>query len=234
MADETRVVSGSGPPQRELRVQRPVGGWAVGAYHACDLICWIAVLNLLWVGFTLLGGVVLGAGPASVAAHALARRRIRGEHFSAVQAFWRVWRAEFVRANALLLPAGAVAVLLWLNWLRFGAADTPGDAALAGLVLVAAALTAAWYAVLVPLYVHYDLPLRSYPGVASRFVLANPAAAALLLVVAVGIGGVTTAVPGLLPFLGIGAWIHLDTALCLSLFHRNDERVAVVIGQGSS
>ena len=58
--------------------RRGPGGWALAAYHACDLVCWIATLNLLWIGFTLLGGGLLGAAPATVAAHTLARRRIRG------------------------------------------------------------------------------------------------------------------------------------------------------------
>jgi uncharacterized membrane protein YesL len=201
------------------------GPWALAAYHACDLICSIAALNLLWIGFTLLGGGLLGAAPATVAAHTLARRRIRGEAVPAVPEFWRVWRAEFVRANVLLLPAGVVGGLLWLNWLRFGAAEDAAATAVAGALLLAAAITAAWYAVLVPLYVHYDLPLRAYAVTASRFVLANPGPAALLLVVAAGIAAVTAVVPGLLPFLSVGVWVHLDMALCLSFFHRNDELV---------
>lgn len=196
------------------------GAWAIRAYHACDLLCFVAALNLLWVGGTLLGGVLLGAAPATVAAHTLARRRLRGETVPAVREFWGVWRAEFRRANVLLLPAGLVGGLLWLNWLYFAE-----NVALGGPILLAAAFTLAWYAVLVPLYVHYDLPLGAYPGTASRFVLANPGPAALLLVLAVAVVAITAAVPGLLPFLAIGAWVHLDTALCLSFFHRNDERV---------
>jgi uncharacterized membrane protein YesL len=194
--------------------------WSIRAYHACDLLCFVAALNLLWIGGTLLGGVLLGAAPATVAAHTLARRRLRGETVPAVREFWRAWRAEFRRANALLLPVGVVGGLLWLNWLHFGT-----SVALGGAILLAAAFTLAWYAVLVPLYVHYDLPLTAYAATASRFVLANPGPMALLLVLAAGIVAVTAAVPGLLPFLAIGAWVHLDTALCLSFFHRNDERV---------
>jgi uncharacterized membrane protein YesL len=201
----------------DRRTAASADGWAIRAYHACDLLCFVAALNLLWVGGTLLGGVLLGAAPATVAAHTLARRRLRGETVPAVREFWRVWRAEFGRANVLLLPVGLVGGLLWLNWLYFGA--------LGGAIPLAAAFTLAWYAVLVPLYAHYDLPLTAYAGTASRFVLANPGPAALLLVLAAGIAAVTAAVPGLLPFLAVGAWVHLDTALCLSFFHRNDERV---------
>ncbi len=212
MVDSTRRVGGRGE------------SWTIRAYHACDLLYRVAALNLLWIGFTLLGGVLLGAAPATVAAHTLARRQIRGETVPVVREFGRVWRAEFGRANVLLLPAGLVGGLLWLNWLLFGAAQDAAGIALAAAVLLAAVLTLAWYAVLVPLYVHYDLPLSAYPAAASRFVLANPAPAAMLLVVAAGIAGITATVPGLLPFLSIGAWVHLDTALCLSFFHRNDER----------
>jgi uncharacterized membrane protein YesL len=204
---------------------RGTDGWAIRAYHLCDGIVWIAKLNLLWLAFTALGGVVLGAAPATVAAHTLARRRLRGQEGAVVAAFASVWRSQFVAANALLLPVALLAGLLAINWLIFGAAPGAGAAIVAGLVLVASALLAAIAALLVPLYVHYDLPLRSYPVMASRFLLANPAAGLLLLVSAVGIAAVTTFVPALALFFTIGAWIHLDTALCLSFFAANDERV---------
>lgn len=200
-------------------------GWAIRAYHLCDGIVWIAKLNLLWLAFTALGGVVLGAAPATVAAHTLARCRLRGQDGAVIAAFASVWRSQFVAANALLLPVALIAGLLWVNWTAFGTAPGFGAAVVAGLVLVAAGLLGAVVALLVPLYVHYDLPLRSYPVTASRFLLGNPAAGLLLLVIAVGLAAITTFVPALALFFTIGAWIHLDTALSLSFFAANDMRV---------
>lgn len=205
--------------------RRSTDGWAIRAFHLCDGVVWIAKLNLLWLAFTVLGGVVLGAAPATVAAHTLARRRLRGQGGAAVGAFASVWRSQFVPANVLLLPVALLAGLLGVNWLTFGAAPGAVAAIVAGLVLVASGLLAATAALLVPLYVHYDLPLRSYPVMASRFLLGNPVAGLLLLVSAVGIAAITTFVPALALFFSIGAWIHLDTALCLSFFAANDTRV---------
>ena len=54
------------------------GTFSARAYSFFDTLLWIACLNLLWVGFTLLGLGVLGAGPATAAAQILVRRRAQG------------------------------------------------------------------------------------------------------------------------------------------------------------
>src|SRR3989442_515825 len=41
--------------------RRNVDGWAIRAHHLCADIVWIAQLNALWLAFTALGGVLLGA-----------------------------------------------------------------------------------------------------------------------------------------------------------------------------
>src|SRR3954447_13607767 len=86
--------------------------WVIRLYEAADEVFWAARLNLLWLAFTLLGGVVLGVGPATVAAYTLARRHARGESFHAVPAFVSVYRRQFVRGTTLLLPVLGVSVFL--------------------------------------------------------------------------------------------------------------------------
>ena len=51
--------------------------WSIKLYDAADEVFWSAKLTLLWTIFTLVGGVVLGVGPATVAAYTLARRHAR-------------------------------------------------------------------------------------------------------------------------------------------------------------
>ncbi len=201
------------------------GGWAVRAHDACDALVWLALVNVLWLAGTLAGGVVLGLAPASVAAAAVSRRRLRGETGGTARAFARTWRAELARSNAVLLPVLLAGLLLLANWRVFAgregaAADAVAAAtALAGLALAAVAV------VLLPLYVHYDLPLRRYLPTAASFLLANPVAALLPLLGVVVVLAVTRALPGLALFLSAAALLHLVTALALGTFERNDERV---------
>lgn len=205
--------------KRSTRVSRAVAStslsWAEG-------LVWIAKTNFGWIVGTLAGGILLGVAPATVAAYDSCRKRLRGDDEPFAAMFARAYRAEFWRANALLLPV-VVVVLLAAGSMRLTTMASP----LAWLVVVpVAAVSAAALALLVPLYVHYDLPLRRYPVAASRFVLANPGPALLMLLTLAGVAIATALLPGLLPFLSIGAWIHVSTALSLSFFASNDNRVA--------
>ncbi|MFD2351644.1 extracellular solute-binding protein [Nonomuraea ferruginea] len=125
---------------------------------ACSEVVWAARLNVLWIVFTLLGGVVLGLGPATVAAYTLARRHARGESIHALPEFWRVYRREFVRASLLVLPLAVVATVLVGNLLYFAALG-PGARAWQVATLVALVALACVGSYLGPLYAHYDLPL---------------------------------------------------------------------------
>lgn len=199
--------------------------WALRVHAACDWVLWAMVLNALWLLFTLAGAVALGAGPATVAAAHLTRRRLRGEAFPALRTFASVWRSEFLRANAVLTPALVVTALLAA---QAGSAVLTGTAGRpAGVVTItAAALAFLLTALIAPLYVHYELPLHRYLPTASRWMLRNLAHTALLAVAAVAVGTASLALPGLVPFVSIGAWLSISTALCLGFFTANDRLVA--------
>ncbi|MEV1130033.1 DUF624 domain-containing protein [Agromyces sp. NPDC049794] len=196
--------------------------WALRAHQVTDWVLWIMAVNLAWLAFTLLGGVVFGVAPATIAAAVLTRRRLAGDGFRFVSEFSSTWRREFLRANLVLLPVFAVAVLLGVNLASFARLGMHLPAILSGVAFTIVAVVAL---VLVPLYAHYDLPLRRYATTALRFAVANPAAALLLAVTTVLIVGVTTVLPGLLPFVTVGAVLVSDTALGLAFFRTNDRRV---------
>lgn len=189
---------------------------------ACSEVVWAARLNALWIVFTLLGGVVLGIGPATVAAYTLARRHARGETIHGWAEFWRVYRREFVRASLLVLPLAVAATVLAGNFLYFANAGATGWQA---ATLVALAALAAVGCYLGPLYAHYDLPLAAYLPKASLLALTRPASSVLLLFVLAAVVFATAAAPLLALVLSAGAWIYLNTWLCLRFFEENEARL---------
>lgn len=195
--------------------------WALRLHAACDWVLWALTMNLLWIGFTLAGGIVLGASPAAVAATDLTRRRLRGELFPTLRGFAVVWRREFVRANAVVGPALLVATLLSVRAVSLILSGVVDAASV--VVIAAAAFAVALTAVLVPLYAHYDLPPRRYVLVASQWLLRNLAHGVVLLATGVLIATASATVPGLIPFLSIGAWLCVSTALCIAFFIANDK-----------
>lgn len=203
-----------------------VTGRAVKAYSFFDTLLWIACLNLAWIAFTCCGLVIFGIGPSLVAAHELIRRHVRGESVPVVRGFARSFARNFVRGNALGLPVVLVAAMLMLNWRFFADGLTIGSQAVAGGIFVISLIFAATVCYLFPMFARYELPLPLYFLTSSRFALRHLAGSALLLFVTAAAVFASGAVPGLIPFFSIGAWMYAVGWLCDRFFTQNDEAVA--------
>lgn len=210
------------------QADRPAEHWSVRVHAACTTIAWCCALNALWIAFTLLGGVVLGIGPATVAACILVRRRSRGETVR-LREFAGAWRRELWRGSAVMLPVAAGIAVLWWNYAFFSAlGPQAGPARLVTLAAVALAIGAGAY--VGPMYAHYDLPSRAYFFKATRFALARPASTVILLFVFAALAFATAALPVLLVTVSIGAWLQASTWLCVRFFAENEDRLARAAG----
>ncbi|MEU4536538.1 DUF624 domain-containing protein [Streptosporangium sp. NPDC023825] len=187
-------------------------------YPAFDEVWWAIRLNALWLLFTLAGGVVLGVGPATVAAYTLARRHAMGESFPPLRAFATTYRREFARGSLLVLPILLAAAVLSTTTL-YGAAS-----------LIALLLLAMIAAYLLPMYVHFDLRPRDYLPKASLFALARPASSIVLLFALAATAYAVSLLPLLLPTLAVGGWIQLNTWLALRFFAENE---ALLLAKGN-
>lgn len=199
-------------------------GWSIRLYDAADELVWAIKLNFLWIAFTLLGGIALGIGPATLTAYSLARRRSFGESFHALPAFRAGFRRELTRGALLVLPLLTAAVVLAGNYLYFASlgaqASIPRLACFVALVLLA---VIAGY--LLPMAVHYDLRVRELLPKASLMVISQPASSVVLLFVLVTIAYLAGTFPVLGLVLAAGGWIQLNTWLCLRFFSENEARL---------
>lgn len=202
----------------------PSGHWSLRVHTVCSTVAWCAALNAMWVAFTLLGGVVLGIGPATVTASILTRRRMRGESVR-FRDFAMTWRREFARGSAIVLPLLAVVVALVGNY-GFFAALGPRASVARLVTLGALVLAVAIGAYLAPMYAHYQLPLWAYVVKAARFCFARPSATILLLFVFTVLAFASAVMPALLATVSIGAWLHTSTWVCVRLFQENEDRLA--------
>ncbi|MEH7176882.1 YesL family protein [Neobacillus vireti] len=84
-----------------------------GFYRVSEWIMRLAYVNLLWIFFTLMGGIILGIMPATVGVFAVSRKWImdKEEEVPVLKLFWQSYRSEFLRSNLLgwfLLIAGSI------------------------------------------------------------------------------------------------------------------------------
>ncbi|MEU5870348.1 DUF624 domain-containing protein [Glycomyces sp. NPDC047369] len=185
-------------------------------YGRLDAIAYVGTLNLLVLAFALAGGIVLGWAPALAAAAACSRTRLRGDSQHLLRAFASQWRRRFLHANLLAAPSALVLALLGWN---LAAAESPW---LRAALVAALAAGLAHLLLAVAMDAHYELRRGRCLRLAWEFLLRFPGAPLLLIATTALVGAVTALVPGLLPVLSVGVWIHLCTALCLSFFAAND------------
>ena len=211
----------------------PAGSFSAKAYSFFDTLLWIACLNLLWIVFSLAGLGVFGVGPATAAAQVLVRRRVRGEAAPLFRAFTKEFHRNFGRGNGLALPVMLAGAALALNWNYFsGSGDLLSQLMAAG-VFVAAIFLAAVVCHIFPMFARYELALPQYLLMSSRFALRHLAGTAILLFVTAAALFASQALPGLIPFFSIGAWLYVTGWLCDRFFTANDDSVTADSGAGA-
>src|SRR5690625_1706242 len=71
-------------------------------YNILEWITKFAYVNLLWIIFTLLGGVILGFYPATTAMFAIIRDWLRGRSdLPVLQTLWKYYKLDFLKSNLL-------------------------------------------------------------------------------------------------------------------------------------
>ncbi|GGH78686.1 putative membrane protein YesL [Pullulanibacillus pueri] len=79
-------------------------------YHFLDRFTKLIYLNLLWVLFSLMGGVILGVFPATAAVFAIIRKWAFQEEVPIFSTFWLYYKSEFKKSQI----TGYGFVLMWL------------------------------------------------------------------------------------------------------------------------
>jgi uncharacterized membrane protein YesL len=85
-----------------------------GLFKICEWLYRLALLNVIAIGFCLLGGIVLGVFPAITAMFALNNKWIQAEEFPVIQEFWKTYKKYFVKSNLLggLIVVTAIALYI--------------------------------------------------------------------------------------------------------------------------
>lgn len=183
-------------------------------------------LNLWWLLLSLAGGIVLGVGPATVAAHEVASTWVRGRDVDSVpRSMASTWRRCWWPANRTAVITAAMVGALVLTWLLSRshspllAASAQGVCLMAGLVMVAVTPHLIWLSA-----AEARERRRGFtPGLARVFtaalavVVARPILTAALALAWIAWPAllVSTGWPGLLPVCGASVPL-LANAWCLA------------------
>ena len=118
----------------------------------------LALLNLLWIGFTLVGFVIFGFFPATVAMFSVIRQWLRGRtDLPLFRYYFQAFRAEFFKANGYGLLIMLLGLIVYADLIFLSVNPSPNRLLFQVplyLFLLFASLTLLY---LYPVYVHYKL-----------------------------------------------------------------------------
>ncbi|MGL4911872.1 MAG: YesL family protein [Romboutsia sp.] len=177
----------------------------------CDWIWRFIILNFLWVGFTLMGGIIVGIMPSTVATFYILRKWVQGEfEMNLFKTFKDVYKKEFVNSN----KCGLVFLVIFA-FLGFDLAVLYNIEALYSTplyIIVSAVLffVTMSFMYFFPTYVHFSQTNKEYIKNSFIFALSSPIQTILLFIGFGILAYIAKSNPGLLAFFGMvvpGYWI---------------------------
>lgn len=140
-----------------------MNNFANGIYQISIWVTRFAYLNILWIGFAIVGIVLFGLFPSTVAMFGVVRQWMAGEKdIEIFPVFWKIYRQEFKRSNICCYILVAIGYILTIEIKILRATEE--------LVYIVAsfgvvALFVIYFIMLIyffPVFVHFNLKIKDY------------------------------------------------------------------------
>jgi len=191
-----------------------------GLFTLTEWITKFAYVNLLWIGFSLLGLVLFGISPATVAMFTVIRKWIMGESDIPVfQTFWGTYKKEFLRSNGLGMVLALLASIIYID-LYYIKIDTSFQIPLY-LIIFAIIMTVLY---IFPVYVHYEVKFIQLFKNAFFIMIVNPAANIMMLIGFIASIFVMKFIPALLFIFGGSISAGIIMASCYLAFQKIEKK----------
>nr|ABI49948.1 putative integral membrane protein [Geobacillus stearothermophilus] len=157
-------------------------------YRACEWITRLAYINLLWLFFTVLGLVILGIAPATVALFTIVRKWLlfHDHDVPVLKTFVLTYKDEFWRANRIGLLLMAAAYIFYIDLLYLAHVPIEWRFPFSVALLVIFIFYTVTLLYVFPIYVHYELRFWQYIKYAFLIGMANPLMT-LVMLMSVGV-----------------------------------------------
>jgi uncharacterized membrane protein YesL len=155
------------------------------------LLEWIsrlAFLNLLWISFSLLGLIIFGFFPATVAMFAVARKWMLGnEEMSIFKTFWTAYKREFLKSNLLGVIIVAIGLILYIDFqfVQHAANSFASFLYVPFFIITLIFISMLFY--IIPIFVHYDMKLSQVMKNSFFVMIMNPLSTFYMLIGSFGI-----------------------------------------------
>ncbi len=168
-----------------------------------DWVTRIALLNVLWIVFTILGLGFLGLFPATAATFTITRKWVNGEtDIPVVRTFWRYYKKDFIQSNFLGYLLSVIGYILYLDFVFLTVSPSNTVYLLTiPFVLIAFIFTLTVLYVF-PVFVYYDMKLFQVLKSSFFIMLLHPLQTLIMLIGCLGLVVILWAFQGLAIFFG--------------------------------
>ncbi|MFC0558298.1 YesL family protein [Halalkalibacter alkalisediminis] len=195
-----------------------MNGFMGSFYRASVFISRLAYINLLWILFTLMGLIVFGFMPATVAMFAVTRKWVNGaDDFPIFKRFWQHYKEEIIKSNLFGLFFVFIGYILYVNFMIV-ADQVLWMTIVRYILLVASILYIVTVLMFFPVYVHLQLKGPEYIKTALLLGIAYPQYTIIMVVGIVGIQYIMMFLPGLIPFFTASLISYLLTKVVKVVF----------------
>jgi uncharacterized membrane protein YesL len=155
------------------------------------LLEWIsrlAFLNLLWISFSLLGLVIFGFFPATVAMFAVVRKWMLGnDEMSIFKTFWTAYKREFLKSNILGVIIVAIGLILYIDFqfVLHSSSSFVSILYVPFFIITLIAISCVFY--IIPIFVHYDMKISQVIKNSFFVMIMNPLSTFYMLIGSFGI-----------------------------------------------
>ncbi|MBT2720546.1 YesL family protein [Bacillus sp. ISL-46] len=159
-----------------------------GFYKLLEWISRLAFLNILWISFSLLGLVIFGFFPATVAMFSVVRKWMLGkEDVSIFKTFWTAYKREFLKSNLLGLMIFAIGIVLYIDFQFIQNAANSFVSILYVPFFIITFIFISMLFYIIPIFVHYDMNISQVIKNSFFVMIMNPLSTFYMLIGSFGI-----------------------------------------------
>ncbi|MEK4403638.1 MULTISPECIES: YesL family protein [Sporosarcina] len=194
-------------------------------YNVFEWITRFAYLNLLWILFSLAGGIIFGFFPATIAMFAITREWLKGNTEKPIlKAFWEYYRRDFLKSNLLGIFISIIIFLITID-IIYIQSNTNGDLTWTYIPLFAFMLLFIMLLFYIfPAFVHYDIKVQYVMKNSFFIMLINPFNSLLIILCLVPLFFIMKGFPALAFIFGGSSYAYITMWISLHAFNKTNKK----------
>lgn len=191
-----------------------------------EIIIDFVVLNIMWFAGCVLGGVIFGWAPSTVALLTVLRSKItKKDYYGIVRPFMKTYKKEFIKSNKLGIVIMVFLIIVSINKANFEVQSGQIFVVLSTVSSIAKVIIFGICLYMFPLYVHYDIDLKSCFMKALNLLIMRPFVTVCIVLWSFLVYSIIGMIPGLIAIFGISIYCYGIMAINYQFYMRNEQRL---------